>query len=566
MKNLCLVLTVICLLLSGVVRPVWSTTLPVGVLRFVQSVDKQVKVREDGLIALSNGAIYLPVLPQDPTVDLNPSKIERQWLGKDNKPDLIQFNNNLFLMRFTKGSRGKLITAKLNYPIELKEGLLPQDLKLPSNVVMPAELKVILGSINYTNRQANDTPDWVDTSVPVYQPGTASNGVVPNNVSHVLPANQLYLADATTQQLVAMNLATGQTISKTDLGCMPSAMTPTPGGLLALITCLNANQFVVADPITQQVRSQFATGQRPSALMVVNEATIWVANRFDKFLNVYPLIPVLKETGDKTDEENRLTVENEQLAMPTAADMLLQGNQPEQLLAIESASGSVHVVNTASKQLVQSLKTQPALSGAALTGNQLWVISRASTMVKAYDLKTGQEVHAVNVGKKPLSIVAGDKLYVLCAEDHRVEVIDPVAGTVLTTVALPEDSFPNNLVWNGRQLFAASPSLGEVYVINLDSYRVEAIWPGKATVLSFNVPAQPFQLEPITTLAIIEKTPPSSQLPHNQPKPSDLKSSDRPGMANAATPAKRNPDASQAASNPAAKKGVFSKLGNFFKL
>jgi hypothetical protein len=491
-----------------------ATTLPDGVLKFVKSVDARAAIRQDGLIKLTNGDVYLPVLPQDPTLDLNPKQIARQWLGKANQPpELVQFDNNLFLLRLAKGSRGRLMAAKLTYPIELKEGLLPQDLQLAPNMVIPAELKVILGSVAYQNKQAANAapePSWIDDPTPHgspttplnLKPGQASNGTTPMSPQGiVLPAKQLYLADAINQQLVALNLATGAVVSKTDLGCMPSTLTPTPGGLMVLATCLNSNQLMVIDPITEHVRSQFATGQRPAAVAVVNEDTIWIANRFDPFLTVYPLVPVLKDTNDKTEDDTTL-IEAAQVTLPTPTDQLLPLPNGH-LVAVDSATGTAHWVNTKTRTVVKTLKTIPMVSATALMptpggGMRLWVASRTQAVAKAFNLTTGKEEASVPVGQKPVAMVAADKLYVLTAADNRIEVIDPQAATVVTTIPLPVGSFPGSLIWNGTQLFAASPALGQVYVINTQSYQVETTWNGKANALSFNLPMQhqPVLLQP----------------------------------------------------------------------
>jgi hypothetical protein len=104
-------------LLLSLVLPVHAAQLPAGLVQYVTQLDKGVKIRQDGLIILPSGSIYLPVMSQDPTVNPNPQKVVKQWLDKTNTPELVQFDNNWFLLRLSKGARGKLLTAKLAYPM-----------------------------------------------------------------------------------------------------------------------------------------------------------------------------------------------------------------------------------------------------------------------------------------------------------------------------------------------------------------------------------------------------------------------------------------------------------------
>lgn len=128
----------------------WATDLPPTVLSYLRKRDPAVKIRFDGMVTLSNHDVYLPVFPQDPSHPPNPSQVLREYPQQAKSPDLIQFDNHFFLIRLVNTSSGKLALARMDaYPIELKEGLLPQDLLLPPNLFLPNELKVILGDLPY---------------------------------------------------------------------------------------------------------------------------------------------------------------------------------------------------------------------------------------------------------------------------------------------------------------------------------------------------------------------------------------------------------------------------------
>src|SRR5690242_19189148 len=105
-----------------------ATDLPAGVLSYLRQKDPKVKVRFDGLVLFSNGQSYVPVIPQDPSLNADSQQVIATLPEKDPYPDLIQFDNNFFLMRLVQTSSGRLTFPKMSeYPLQLKEGLLPQD-------------------------------------------------------------------------------------------------------------------------------------------------------------------------------------------------------------------------------------------------------------------------------------------------------------------------------------------------------------------------------------------------------------------------------------------------------
>ncbi|MDH4379479.1 MAG: hypothetical protein QE263_06210 [Vampirovibrionales bacterium] len=132
-----------------------ATKLPDPVTTYIKGQDANATIRFDGVITLSNGEVYLPVFPQDPTLPKLPSASPTEILA--NRPDLVTFDNGFYLIRVVRTSSGKLALAKVDpYPIRLKEGLLPQDLILPDALYIPNELKVILGDLPYQTDALNE--------------------------------------------------------------------------------------------------------------------------------------------------------------------------------------------------------------------------------------------------------------------------------------------------------------------------------------------------------------------------------------------------------------------------
>ena len=108
------------------------------------------KVRFDGLIELPDGTQYVPVYPIQ-SVKQNPTKVV-MTIPKDKplkqKPDFFMFNTNLAFFKIIKNEDGKsTFVYSDEIPMDIKMGLLPQDLLVPTGFEMPGELRIIVGDL-----------------------------------------------------------------------------------------------------------------------------------------------------------------------------------------------------------------------------------------------------------------------------------------------------------------------------------------------------------------------------------------------------------------------------------
>ena len=66
----------------------------------------------------------------------------------DNLPDLVLFNNNFSLLKVVKNGQNNMTVRDIpNLPVEVKTGLLPQDIMVPRGLVLPETLAGIVGDV-----------------------------------------------------------------------------------------------------------------------------------------------------------------------------------------------------------------------------------------------------------------------------------------------------------------------------------------------------------------------------------------------------------------------------------
>ena len=130
--------------------PSFATQLPIEVKNYILKYDEEATIRFDGLITLKDGTFYLPLLPayevKDTVFDVKYVYPENKPFNK--KPDIVIFSNNYCLLKLIKTKEGLTVTSLNELPVEVRTGLLPQDLLVPKGLVLPDSLIGILGDLS----------------------------------------------------------------------------------------------------------------------------------------------------------------------------------------------------------------------------------------------------------------------------------------------------------------------------------------------------------------------------------------------------------------------------------
>ncbi len=432
-----------------------ATELPPTVLQFLKQKDPNVKVRFDGLVTMSNGESYVPVIQQDPVASADPQKVLKVYPATGKNPDLIEFDNHFFLLRLIQTSTGRLTFPKLesDYPLALKEGLLPQDFVLPANLYIPVELKVILGALPYNPTY---TPSAKPPVVPVAKkleiPKTPAQVKV-EAVEKPVPAGDRlgYVYDMGDQQLIAINPDTGKQVAEVTFGTVPASLTLSPDGQYLYAPSLSSNELIVVDTQANLIKTRIPVGQHPEGLVILESRhQLLVSNRFSPFVSVV--------------ETNTMDAATGKIDLPGNGDAMtvFPGANPAYVAVADAVKPAVYLINLQSGTVEKTLKALPDISAMTVVKNdkgalELWVASRTDQKIMAIDPQTGLSTTTIAVGNKPVGFAQfGAKLYVLSAGDAEIDVVDLASRTKLPAVPLPADSFPSG--------FAVIPSQKLAYV------------------------------------------------------------------------------------------------------
>ncbi|WP_373532456.1 YncE family protein [Vampirovibrio sp.] len=445
----------------------WATELPPGILNYLRQKDTQVKVRFDGLVLFSNGESYVPVIPQDPDLDPDSQRVIATMPQNVPYPEIIQFDNNFFLMKLILTSSGRLTFPKMaEYPMQLREGLLPQDFVMPNNLFIPVELKIILGALPYN-------PSYVPAKNPLIVPPSVTLAKQGGQAAQLTVTNRLtYVFDLNDQKVLAIEPLTGKVTGEVPLGSVPAGMKLSPDGSLLFIPCLSTNELVVVDTGSNLVKTRVPVGERPdSVLYVPDREEVVVSNRYSPLLSVVD-VKTLQSGAN--------------IALPGNGGAMAMIPGESILLVADSGQSKLYLVNLITRTVEKTIPALPDISAIKALKNsdgalEIWVASRSNAQVSVMDLQ-GTVLKTLPVGQKPVDMIVYDnQLFVLSAGDARFDVINLGSRTTKPFIPLVGESFPSSVVAvpSEQRAYVATAGSTDFIIFNLALGQVEQTVPVK---------------------------------------------------------------------------------------
>jgi len=143
-----IILTLILILMST--NCVFAAKISDNVKTLVKKDVAQADFRFDGLIIMPDGSLYVPLFP---ALVKTPEKLEIKSTIPENKtfkdkPDVVILNNDFAFLKILIDQKGRKTVLFLKEPpIEIRTGLLPQDMLVPTGLIIPDNIKGIIGNL-----------------------------------------------------------------------------------------------------------------------------------------------------------------------------------------------------------------------------------------------------------------------------------------------------------------------------------------------------------------------------------------------------------------------------------
>jgi len=455
MKKILLVLILMLATATGVM----AAKIPDGVKSLVKKDYPKADFRFDGVLILPDGTLYLPLYPslikKPEVLEVKATSPEKKTLA--DKPDVIILNNDFVLLKVLIDQKGrKTVVNMTNPPLEVRTGLLPQDMLVPSGLTIPDNIKGIIGNLQIAT--ALDAGLRVKTE-PFLQKKVVTTKAGKNLLS-VIPQLQnklLYIATCYSKNIQVVNgeghapdYALAQKTVPIDIEVvgddkfmLVTTFSKTFVDVISLADERVIKQIDLTTPAEEIVFDKFSNTAYVSSSMA---SSIYVID-----LNSMTLKQKIKVRG--TCEKLSLSIDGKK--------MFYTDRKTNDVWAIELDNDFV----------IKNIGKFPNVSKIAFSQNKIYVTSRTKNRLAIVDYATLGLLNEIEVEAKPIDLLLyKDKLYILSAQNNVVQVLDTASDKITDTIYLNTGGFSTKIcqVKNTNIALVTDTKAGKYSVLDLD--------------------------------------------------------------------------------------------------
>ena len=415
------------ILFAGLCSVANATTLPDNVQKFITNTYPQAIFRFDGMVILPDNTSYLPLIPSkfNTEDEVSVKYTIPEKLDFSQKPDAVVLSNDYVLLKLIKNNKGKNTILSMQVPpIELMTGLLPQDLLVPKNFIVPETMKNIIGNLDVRTYQDNGL------IIPVAVP---KDGLKVNSLSAVPQLQQkiMYIITNTSRNIQVVNPAKGYVSYALSQENIPISIKGYDTFLL--VTSYGKKSLDVISLTDDKVIKEIDFKTQPDEIIIDDKNKLaYISSSEDASMYVISL-----ET---------MTLKR-QLRLNGMCEKAAISADGTKLFYSDKQTREIWVVELDNDFALKLVGRFPNVSKIAFTDGKIYVISRTKSRLAIIEYDTMGLMSESNVAEKPLDmLVYKDKLFILGAADRKIDVIDTNLDVRSNIIELPENIFPTKII------------------------------------------------------------------------------------------------------------------------
>lgn len=437
-----------------------ASQLPEELKSFVEKEFPKTNFRFDGVVILPDTTVYLPLYPSKP-VDVEQLNIKRTFPenGKmAQKPDIIIFNNDIVLMKVINKSDGsRTIFVPATIPAEITTGLLPQDMLVPRGLVIPENLKGIIGNLNIKLAENKG----LKISVPTIKNG-ASDSVSP---IQQLKNKTFYIATGYSKDIQVINSENKSPVYALSQNYVPNDMKAI-GNEFLLVTSYSSPTINIISLQDEDVIKQIHLATIPDEILL------------DKVNNIAYISSSEGESLYVVNLEN-MTLKK-QIKINGMCEKFTLSDDGTKIFYFDKKTHEIWAIELDNNYLLKNIGRFPNVSKIAFTNNKIYIASRTKNRLAIVDYQTNGLIAEVEICEKPVDMIAYDKnLFVLGANENIVQVINTETDKLTDSIYLNTNGFSTNMdVIENTNLAIISDTRASMYcILDLSSKRIVKVSP-----------------------------------------------------------------------------------------
>lgn len=460
MKKVIIVLTLMLITSTSA----FAAKVPDNVKALVRKDFAKADFRFDGLITLPDGTLYLPLYP---ALVKKPAVIEIKSTLPEGKslvdePEVVILNNDFVLLKIINDQKGRKTVLNVKEPpIEVRTGLLPQDMLVPNGLIIPDNIKGIIGNLQI--------PTALDAGLRVKsEPVLAFKiqktfNTTKNLVSSVaqLKNKTLYVATCYSKNIQVVRGEASAPEYALAQKTIPIDIKATPDDKFLLVTAYSKTFVDVISLADEKIIRQIdlTTPAEEIAIDKVNNKA-YVSSSTDSSIYIIDLTTmVLKQKVKVRGMCEKLTLSED----------------GKKLFYVDRKTNDVWVVELDNEFAIKNIGNFPNVSKIEFTQGKIYITSRTKNKLAIIDYVTFGLITELDVEAKPIDmLIYKNNLYVLSAHNNVVQVFDTITDELTDTINLNTAGFSTKIyrIKNTNIALVTDTKTNKYSVLDLDKKQV----------------------------------------------------------------------------------------------
>ena len=427
MRKFIIILGILLLCTSNV----FAAKIPEDVREYIQQEIPNVDIRFDGVIILPSNTIYLPLYPSLFS-DIKSLKIKETYpVGQTlrQEPDIIIFNNDFVLLKLlTDGQGHRTVLHQTNPPLQVRTGLLPQDMLVPSGLIIPENIKSIVGNLKIDTKNEDiirvNNNDSFEEFLQNPEPATHQKLI------SELKNKTIFVTTNYSKNIQVVEPAHSTPSYSLAQKSIPIDVKAVNQGKFLLVTSYDRPFVDIVSVADSRFIKQIALGSNPEQILLdeandrayitsPSASTIFVVD-----LKTMCLVQKIKING-------------------YCEHIILSDGR---LFYVDKLHNEVWAIELQKDYELRDIGKFPNISALAYANNKLFMASRTKSRIAIIDYDTLGLINEFTTVNKPTAMLMNNNLlYVLGSQNNEIQVIDTSSNSVVNTISLKTGGYSSGL-------------------------------------------------------------------------------------------------------------------------
>ena len=450
MRKLLVLLGIFVMTASGA----FATKFPEDVKGYIEQNIPNAEIRFDGVIIFPSNTLYLPLYPSLFS-DIKTLSVKRTYpAGKTLKqePDIVIFNNDFVLMKvLTDGSGKKSVLHLTDPPVEVRTALLPQDMLVPSGLIIPENIKGIIGNLKIDTKGEDiirvNNEDSYEEFLSKKEP------FIHQSLISELKNKTVFVTTNYSKNIQVLEPSNASPSYSLAQKSIPIDVKAVNDGKFLIVTSYDRPFIDIVSVADSRFIKQIALGSDPEQILV-DEKT-------NKAYITSPSTSTIFVLDLKT-----MTLSQKIKINGYCEHILLCDDK---LFYVDKLHNEIWAIEIKDDYRLKDIGNFPNVSAMAFANNKLFIASRTKSRIAIIDYDTlGLENEYTTVNKPTSMLLHGNSLYVLGAQNNEVQIIDTTNNEVSKTIKLGTGGYSAGLTKIAGTDFAIVTDLKNNYYSILD--------------------------------------------------------------------------------------------------